>query len=71
MIMIEEDELGEYFKSEQFRKDFEKIVDRDTWGNNLPKIYLDKKGDIVEHFKDGTINILKTKEEIDDERAKH
>ena len=28
-------------------------------------IYLDKEGNIVEHWKDGIINILHTKEELD------
>lgn len=28
-------------------------------GKGLPKIYVDENNNIVEHWKDGTINILK------------
>ena len=58
------DEIENYLKSEQFTKDFQDIVEQDTWDKGLPKIYMDKEGNIVEHWKDGTINILKTKEEL-------
>lgn len=50
---------AEFFKSDEFKKGIEKQIEKDTWGKNLPKIYLDNNGDIVEHWKDGTINILK------------
>lgn len=61
----EEDDVYEYLKSKQFIKDFADAVERDTWGKGLPKIYMDDHGNIVEHWKDGTINILRTKEELD------
>ena len=64
MIKEEDDKLGEYLKSEQFRKDFAEQVKKDTWGNGLPMIYMDKGGNIVEHWENGTINILHTKEEL-------
>ena len=51
----------EYFKSEEAQELFQKMVERDTWEKGLPKIYMDKKGNIVEHWKDGTINIIKHK----------
>jgi hypothetical protein len=50
---------SEYFKSDKFREDFRKKVEEDTWEKGLPKIYIDDNGNIVEHFKDGTINIIK------------
>jgi hypothetical protein len=55
----DKDPINEYLMSEQFQKDFAKQVEEDTWGKGLPKIYMDKEGRIVEHWKDGTINILK------------
>lgn len=58
------DEVGDYLRSDQFRKDFAEQVRKDTWGKGLPMIYMDKDGNIVKHWKDGTINILHTKEEL-------
>lgn len=59
------DEVGKYLRSEEFRKSFAEQVRKDTWGNGLPMVYLDRKtGNIVEHWEDGTINILHTKEEL-------
>ncbi len=58
-----EDEVGEYLKSDAFKAAFKEQVEKDTWGQGLPKIYMDKNGDIVEHWKNGTINILKKKNE--------
>ena len=53
---------NKYLKSKEAQELFQKIVERDTWEEGLPKIYMDKKGNIVEHWKDGTINIIKTKD---------
>lgn len=50
---------SEYFKSDKFKEDFRKKVEEDTWEKGKPMIYLDDNGNIVEHFKDGTINIIK------------
>ena len=50
---------SEYFQSEKFREDFRKKVEEDTWGKGLPMIYIDENKNIVEHWKDGTINIIK------------
>lgn len=58
------DPINTYLMSTQFQKDFAEQVEEDTWGKGLPKIYMDKDGNIVEHWKDGTINILHTKEEL-------
>lgn len=57
--------LNKYLKSKQFQIDISKIVESETWDKGLPKIYM-KDGNIVKHWKDGTINILKTKEELND-----
>ena len=50
---------SEYFKSNKFKEDFRKKVEEDTWGKGKPMIYLDDNGNIVEHWKDGTIKIIK------------
>ena len=50
---------SEYFKSNKFKEDFRKKVEEDTWEKGLPMIYLDDDGNIVEHWKDGTIKIIK------------
>jgi hypothetical protein len=56
--------LVKYLKSEDFKNKFREKVEKDTWGNDLPMIYLDDVGNIVEHYKDGTIKIIKEKNEI-------
>jgi len=63
--MKNDDKIHEYLTSKQFIKDFAEAVEKNTWGKGLPKIYMDEHGNIVEHWKDGTINILRTKEELD------
>jgi len=59
------DKINKYLKSKQFQIDVAKIIESETWGKGLPKIYM-KDGNIVEHWKDGTVNILKTKEELNE-----
>lgn len=46
---------SEYFRSEQFQEDFRKQVEKDTWDNGVPMVYLNEEGEIVRHYKDGTI----------------
>ena len=50
---------SEYFQSEKFREDFRKKVEEDTWEKGKPMVYIDENNNIVEHWKDGTINIIK------------
>lgn len=52
---------SEYFRSEQFQEDFRKQVEKDTWDNGLPMVYLNEEGNIVRHYKDGKIEIIKQK----------
>lgn len=56
--------LSKYLKSKEFQENIKKFIEQETWEKGFPKIYLDKNGNIVEHWKNGTINILKTKEEL-------
>lgn len=58
----EEDKFIAYLKSDKFKEEFAKQVEKDTWDKGFPKIYMNKEGQIVEHWKDGTINIIKDKE---------
>jgi hypothetical protein len=55
--------MVDMFNSDEFRKKFREQVEKDTWGKGKAMIYM-KDGDIIEHWKDGTINILHTKEEL-------
>ena len=50
---------SKFFNSEDFNIKVQESINRDTWDKGLPKYYKDKEGRIVEHFKDGKINIIK------------
>ncbi len=52
-------EYIEWLKSEQFGESINKIIERDTWEQGLPKIYMDKEGWLVKHWKDGKIEKIK------------
>ena len=54
-----EKKLSDFLRSEQFRESFKKRVEEQTWGKDLPLVYLDENGWIVKHWKDGTIEKLK------------
>ena len=59
---VEDNDLVvELFNSEEFKKNFEKQVNKDTWDKNLPKVYMNDKGQVVKHWKDGKIKIIKDK----------
>lgn len=49
-------------ESDKFKENFRKKVEENTWEKGKPMIYLDDNGNIVEHWKDGTINIIKENE---------
>lgn len=50
---------SEYFQSEEFKENFRKKVEQETWEKGLPMIYMNEYKQIVEHYKDGTIKIIK------------
>jgi len=50
---------SDYFKSQEFKDSIKTIIEKDTWDKGLPKIYVDKEGRLIEHFKDGTIYVRK------------
>lgn len=51
-------EEGEKNKLPTFMESMREQVIKDTWGNNLPMIYANDKGEIVKHYKDGKIEII-------------
>lgn len=51
----EEEKLSKVLRSEQFKESFRKQVEEQTWGKDLPLVYLDDNGWVVKHWKDGTI----------------
>ena len=48
--------------NKEFGKAFRAQVEKDTWDNGFPMIYL-KDGWIIEHWKDGTIKKIKKVDE--------
>jgi hypothetical protein len=55
----EDNTIHNYLRSEQFKLDFRKTVEADTWDKGLPMYYMDDEGWLVEHWKDGIINRIK------------
>jgi len=55
---LTDEEESEYLKSKQFQQDIKKFIEEETWEQGFPKVYKDKFGNIVQHWKNGTINIL-------------
>ena len=51
----EEDKISKVLRSEQFKESFRKRVEEQTWGKDMPMVYLDENGWVVKHWKDGTI----------------
>ena len=60
---LDEDEeqvqIDDYLKSEQFIKDFKEQIKKDTWDHGLPMAYMNNKKQLVHHWKDGRIEIIK------------
>jgi hypothetical protein len=51
--------VKEAFASKEFQEAFRKQVEKDTWENGLPKVYMDEDGWMVHHWKDGKIDKIK------------
>ena len=47
------------FESKEFKDAFRKQIEKDTWGNDLPMVYMDDDGWMVNHWKDGKIDKIK------------
>jgi len=51
--------VKEAFESKEFKDAFRKQIEKDTWGNDLPMVYMDDDGWMVHHWKDGKIDKIK------------
>lgn len=49
---------SDYFKSEEFIKNFKEQVKKETWSKGLPMVYSNDKGQIVKEWENGTIEII-------------
>jgi hypothetical protein len=58
----EDKRIHDYLRSDKFKEDFRKQVEKDTWGQGLPMVYMNKEGQIVRHYSDGKIEVIKDKE---------
>ena len=47
--------MSEYYDIYKIPKYISELTNHDTWGNNIPMIYLDKDGWMVKRWNDGTI----------------
>ncbi len=54
-------EEAKYYSSDKFKLYLQQQVVKDTWDKGLPMVYLDDKGRIVKHWKDGKIEVVKNK----------
>ena len=55
----EQTQVDDYLRSEQFAKDFKELVKKDTWDRGLPMAYMNDKKQLVHHWKDGRIEVIK------------
>jgi hypothetical protein len=52
------DAIADFINSPEGRAIIRKGIEDDTWGKGRPMIYMNKERQIVEHWKDGTINVI-------------
>lgn len=50
---------AKYFQSDEFKNSIKERIKKDTWGKGKPMIYMNDKGQIIEHWECGKIVILK------------
>lgn len=48
-----------WLRSEEFNNSLVKRIEEDTWEKGRPKIYMDKEGWLVKHWKDGRVDKVK------------
>jgi hypothetical protein len=51
--------IKQILKSKKFQDLFKKRVENNTWGNDLPMVYLNENDEIVNHWKNGKIEVIK------------
>ena len=47
------------WNSDKKVEEFSKIIREETWDKGIPMVYMNKYGQVVRHWKDGTIEIIK------------
>ena len=58
-LIIVDNKITNYLKSDKFKEDFSEQVKKDTWDKDLPMVYMNDEGWIVRHWKDGKIEKIK------------
>jgi hypothetical protein len=48
--------VKEALESKEFKEAFRQRVEKDTWGNGLPMVYIDDEDWLVRHWPDGRID---------------
>lgn len=56
---FEDEQELEMFNSKEFKDIFSREVEKSTWDFGLPKIYMNNLKQLVHHYKDGTIKVIK------------
>jgi len=54
-----DEEHLKYLNSPKFKELLQQEVIKDTWGRGLPMVYMNKDGQIVKHWADGRMDIIK------------
>ena len=61
MSLIEGNREAMLFASKEFEALMRQVVIDGTWAKGVPMVYLDEKGRIIRHFKDGRIEVIQEK----------
>lgn len=56
--MYKQSPEGQHYTTPSFIKSMDEQVVKMTWGNNLPMIYKNEKGEMVKHYRDGKIIVI-------------
>lgn len=57
--ILEDESESKFFQSEEFQEGIRKSIEADTWGKGRPMYYMNEQRQIVEHWEDGKIIIIK------------
>jgi hypothetical protein len=53
------DNVKEVLESKEFKEAFRQQVEKDTWGNGLPMVFMNDNGWLVHHWSDGRIDTVR------------
>lgn len=45
--------------SHKLNDEIKSIIKKETWGNNIPMVYMDQNKNLVKHYRNGNIVIIK------------